>query len=118
MIDLKSFSHIYLYKGIVDMRNSINGLSAKVQNEMKLNPFGRYLFIFSGKKRDSIKILYWDKTGYCLWQKRLEVDKFIWSKNREAEAFEISHEQLQWLLDGYDIWKMRPHAVLNYKYVS
>lgn len=118
MLDLNSFSKIYLHKGITDMRKQINGLAAFVQNEMRLDPFGRYLFIFCGRRRRSIKILYWDRTGYCLWQKLLEKEKFFWPKERDQNQIELSVEQLRWLLDGYDVWRMKPHETLNYKYVS
>lgn len=102
----------------MDMRKQIQGLSAFVQNEMKLNPFENYLFIFSGKRKKSIKILYWDRTGFCLWQKRLEKAKFIWPKQGYDNCVEINSAQLKWLLDGYDIWRMKSHETLNYKYVS
>lgn len=118
MLVSKSFSKLYLYNGFVDMRKQINGLAAFINAEMKLNPFEECLFIFSGKRRRSVKILYWDRTGFCLWQKTLEKDKFIWPKLKDQSSLEISSEQLKWLIDGYDIWRMKPHETLNYKYVS
>ncbi|MCP5057482.1 MAG: IS66 family insertion sequence element accessory protein TnpB [bacterium] len=51
---------VYLYRGIVDMRKSIDGLSAIVEQELGLNPFGVQLFVFCNRKRDKIKVLYWD----------------------------------------------------------
>ena len=66
MIKLEGFSKIYLYKGFIDMRKQINGLAAFVQQELQLNPFEKYLFIFCGKKRVSVKILYWRRTGFCI----------------------------------------------------
>jgi len=118
MIDLKSFTKIYLYRGVVDMRKQIRGLSSFVKNDMQLDPFGRYLFIFCGRKKNSIKILYWDRTGYCLWQKLLEESKFPWPKQRDQTPVELTVEQLRWLLAGYNIWRMKPHEAVNYKYVS
>ena len=61
---------IYLYIDIVDFRKSINGLIVVVEQDMKLNPFRDALFVFCNKKRDKVKILYWDKTGFALWYKR------------------------------------------------
>jgi transposase len=61
---------IYLYMDIVDFRKSINGLIVVVEQDMKLNPFRDALFVFCNKKRDKVKILYWDKTGFALWYKR------------------------------------------------
>ena len=57
---------IYLKTGITDMRKSINGLSGLVQNEMKLNPFESGYFLFCGKTRRILKLLYWDKTGFAM----------------------------------------------------
>ena len=61
---------IYLYMDIVDFRKSINGLIVVVEQDMNLNPFRDALFVFCNKKRDKVKILYWDKTGFALWYKR------------------------------------------------
>ncbi|NDV93153.1 IS66 family insertion sequence element accessory protein TnpB [Alteromonas sp. 345S023] len=62
---------IYLYMDIVDFRKSINGLIVVVEQQMQLSPFRDALFVFCNKKRDKLKILYWDKTGFALWYKRL-----------------------------------------------
>jgi transposase len=64
-------ANIYLYMDIVDFRKSINGLIVVVEQDMNLNPFRDALFVFCNKKRDKVKILYWDKTGFALWYKRL-----------------------------------------------
>ena len=61
---------IYLYMDVVDFRKSINGLIVVVEQDMNLNPFRDALFVFCNKKRDKVKILYWDKTGFALWYKR------------------------------------------------
>ena len=58
---------IYLYMDIVDFRKSINGLIVVVEQDMNLNPFRDALFVFCNKKRDKVKILYCDKTGFVLW---------------------------------------------------
>ena len=61
---------IYLHMDIVDFRKSINGLIVVVEQDMNLNPFRDALFVFCNKKRDKVKILYWDKTGFALWAMR------------------------------------------------
>jgi transposase len=63
---------IYLHRAPVDFRKAINGLSIIVDNEMGHSIFDDGLFVFCNKGRDKLKVLYWDKTGFCLWQKRLE----------------------------------------------
>ena len=67
---------VYLYRGIVDMRKSINGLSAIVEEELGLSPFAPKLFVFCNRGRDKIKILYWDVDGLSIWNKRLERGSF------------------------------------------
>ncbi|WP_299020014.1 IS66 family insertion sequence element accessory protein TnpB [uncultured Photobacterium sp.] len=69
---------IYLYRHFVDFRKSINGLAALVESETTLALDSGALFLFTNKQRDKIKILYWDTTGFALWYKRLEKDKFKW----------------------------------------
>jgi transposase len=97
-------SPIYLKTGITDMRKSINGLSALVQNEMKKNPFEPGYFLFCGKTRRILKLLYWDRTGFALWYKRLEQARFPWPE-KEEEAKSITVEQVEWLLSGIDFFK-------------
>ena len=73
-------TQVYIYTGSVDMRNSIDGLSAKVQGLMGKNPFTGDLFVFSNRYHNMIKVLYWHTNGFCLWMKRLEKGRFKWSK--------------------------------------
>jgi transposase len=90
------------------MRRGINGLSEIVQTASMGDLTGKNLFVFCGKRRHSIKVLYFDRCGYCLWQKRLERDKFPWPKKLTDQIVTLSPEQFAWLLDGYDVWKMKP----------
>jgi len=94
---------IYLHRDSVDFRKSINGLVIIVEQEMELSPFTPALFVFCNKNRDRIKVLYWDQTGFCLWYKRLEKEKFKWPRRYPASMMTLSETQWQWLLSGYDI---------------
>jgi len=94
---------IYLHTDVVDFRKSINGLLAIIESELILNAFSGTLFIFCNKKQDKLKLLYWDKTGFALWYKRLEKHRFKWPKTHELDRLRLSEQQLQWLLGGYDI---------------
>jgi transposase len=67
---------IYLHLEHVDFRKSINGLLGIIESELTLNAFSGALFIFCNKKQDKLKLLYWDKTGFALWYKRLEKQRF------------------------------------------
>ena len=98
---------VYLHRRPVDFRKSINGLSALVEQSMALPVFSGALFVFCNKKRDRIKILYWDKSGFCLWMKRLEEERFKWPE-----------QEFQWLLQGLNISKIKPHKALHYDSVS
>jgi len=69
---------IYLRTGATDMRKSVNGLSSIIQNDMKLNPFRQGYFVFCNKTRRLIKLIYWDRSGWALWYKKLERNKFPW----------------------------------------
>jgi transposase len=105
---------VFLYLGKIDMRKAVNGLSLTVQDELKENIFSENLFVFCNKNKTRIKILYWDKTGFCLWYKRLEEDKFKWPKSKE-QAMMITKEELTWLLSGLDF--RSAHRALNFKEV-
>ena len=93
---------IYLHRDIVDFRKSINGLSLTVEQELAMDVYSSALFVFCNKQRDKLKILYWDRTGFALWYKRLEKQKFKWPKHGE-QTINLSGQQLKWLLSGYDI---------------
>lgn len=118
MRSAEDFQGIFIHRNYVDMRKAINGLCEIVQTAGMGELMGKNLFVFSGKRRQTIKVLYFDKSGFCLWQKRLEVDKFPWPKKFPDEVVKISPEQFAWLLDGYDVWKMRPFAELHFEKVS
>ena len=115
MRSLDAFDGIYLHRGVVDMRKSINGLSLIVSEEMELYLFGRYLFVFCNRRKNKLKVLYWDETGFAMWYKRLEKDRFRWPLKVADEVMTLSPEQLQWLLSGYDILKLKPHKTLQYQ---
>jgi len=106
---------VYLYCHVVDFRKAINGLSLIVEQEMELPLFSECLFVFCNRGRDKIKILYWDKTGFCLWQKRLEKECFKWLKGSGDSHNVITEEQLHWLLQGIDISQIKPHKTLHYE---
>ncbi len=115
---VNSFEKVFIHRDPVDMRKGINGLCEIVQFEMGLDFKGRYLFVFSGRRKDRMKILYFDRSGYCLWQKRLEKENFPWPRKSTEEVVHISTEQMSWLLEGYDIWKMKPFEELSFELVG
>lgn len=105
---------VYLYRGVVDMRKSIDGLSAIVEQELGLSPFKAALFVFCNRRRDKIKVLYWERAGFVLWYKRLEKERFPWPRRDEEGVLQMAGRELNWLLDGLDLFHVRPHADLSY----
>jgi transposase len=94
---------VFLYRDFVDFRKSINGLSLIVEQQMMLSPLTGSVFVFCNKGRDKLKVLYWDKTGFALWYKRLEKDKFKWPKKLNDTSLNLTEQQLHWLFDGFDV---------------
>lgn len=118
MRSLRDFGSIFLHKTPVDGRKQINGLAAIVQGEMGHNPFGGALFVFTTRRRNFLKLLYWNKSGFALWVQRLEEEKFRWPKKMDGDVISLSPQQLEWLIEGYDISRMKPHFSLAYSAVS
>lgn len=115
---LTEFQGVFLHRDPVDGRKAINGLSEIVEQAQMGELSGPHLFVFCGKRRDVIKILYFDKSGFALWQKRLEQAKFPWPKKHDDAILRLTPEQMQWLLDGYDVWKMKPFEKFHFSQVS
>lgn len=116
MIPLPGGTKIFIRTGKTDGRQGINTLAMLAEGTMQQNPFSGNLFLFLNKRGNTIKGLYWDRNGFCLWIKRLEKDKFHWPRGTE-EARELSEKELQWLLDGLDLEKITPHQSRTYSSV-
>ena len=108
---------VYLCREAVDFRKGINGLAALVEEELALDPFSEMLFVFCNRRRNRIRILYWERNGFCLWMKRLEKDRFKWPRRGDKGIITLNGQQLNWLLDGYDLSVMKPHQALHYRSV-
>jgi transposase len=104
MLSISNDTNVYFKIGATDMRKSFNSLTALVQTAMHLDPYSKSVFVFCNKWKRILKILYWDKNGFCLWIKRLETDKFKWPKDSN-DVLSISAEQLSWFLNGLDFTK-------------
>ncbi|MNZ18427.1 IS66 Orf2 like protein [compost metagenome] len=109
---------VYLYPKPVDFRKSIDGLTALVELDIKVAVFDPVLFVFLNKARNRIKVLYWERNGFCLWLKRLEAERFKTSPDASDEAIVLTVQELNWLLDGFDLWRNRPHQVLTPRFVA
>jgi len=109
---------VYLYPKPVDFRKSIDGLAALVELDIKVAVFDPVLFVFLNRHRNRVKILYWERNGFCLWLKRLEAERFKTAPDVTDEAVVLSVQELNWLLDGFDLWRNRPHQVLTPRFVA
>lgn len=112
-----TLSDIYLCQQPVDFRKGINGLVALVEGELGQDLFAERLFVFTNRRRDKVKILYWERTGFCLWLKRLEEARFKWPTFLGGQVATLTGQQLNWLLDGIDLHYVQPHQSLRYKSV-
>ena len=92
---------VYLCRDVVDFRKGINGLAILVEEVLQHDPFSEQLFVFCNRKCDKIKILYWERNGFCLWQKRLERARFKWPRRVANEVVTLNGQQLK-VSDIYD----------------
>ena len=97
--DITAAKEIYIATGYTDMRKSIDGLAAVVQQQFKLDPFKPALFLFCGKRCDRLKALLWEGDGFVLLYKRLENGSFQWPRD-ECACKPISWQQFRWLMEG------------------
>ena len=112
---LDSTTPVYFVLGATDMRKGIDSLSMIVSTYDK-NPLDGTLYVFCSRNRKMIKVLYWDKNGFALYQKRLESDKFLWPDESHG-TLEISLTQLRWLLDGLNPLSTCGHKKISYNSV-
>ena len=97
MIGLPSQGRIYLHRGPIDMRKSFDGLSGLVSGAFEQDPLSGDLFVFLNRRRDLVKVLYWDRDGFALWAKRLERGHFTLP---EGATPEVDRAALALLLEG------------------
>ena len=116
IINMIPANKLYICCGYVDLRRSIDGLAAMVQQVFKLDPCSRNLFLFCGKRSDRIKALYYDGDGFILLYKRLERARYQWPR-RQSEARQITEQQLRWLLEGLSIEQPKALNPVTPRYV-
>src|ERR1035438_3992554 len=104
MMHLPASVRVYLCTSACDMRRSFDGLHALVTQAMQLDAFGGHLFVFANRRRDRIKILYWDRDGFAVWAKRLEQGTYAMPFGEEEERRrEITAAEWGALLSGIDL---------------
>ncbi|MER9363236.1 IS66 family insertion sequence element accessory protein TnpB [Mesorhizobium sp. M0500] len=103
---------VYLHREPIDFRAGINSLAVLVQETMV--PFAPAVYAFCNRRRDRMKLLFFDRSGFVLVLKRLTEDKFRWPRRQET-VVTLTTEQLHWILDGIDIDAMVRHPVRQYQ---
>ena len=93
---------IFVASGPVDLRRSFDGLAAWTREQLQGDPFSGHLFVFRNRRGDRVKILYWDRSGFCLFYKRLEQGVFRLPGSREG-CVELEWAELALLLEGIDL---------------
>jgi transposase len=105
MIHLPASVRVYLCLTPCDMRKSFDSLHALVQEHLELDAFAGHLFVFTSRRQDRVKILYWDRDGFAVWSKRLEEGTYavpVGAGGAERRR-EITAQELGALLSGIDL---------------
>jgi len=105
MIHLPASVRVYLCLTACDMRKSFDGLHHLVRDYLQLDAFAGHLFVFTSRRRDRLKILYWDRDGFAVWSKRLEEGTYAMpvAGSAEEQRREITAQELGALLSGIDL---------------
>jgi transposase len=104
VIHLPATVRVYLCTSPCDMRRSFDGLHALVTDAMQLDAFAGHLFVFGNRRRDRVKILYWDRDGFAVWAKRLEEGTYAMPfAEDDQRRREITAQELGALLSGIDL---------------
>jgi len=107
MLTLPPSVRIFVATGVTDLRRSVDGLSALVREAFGLDPLSGHLFLFRNRRRDRVKILVWDRSGYWVLYKRLERGTFAWPEGDASTPLEIRSADLMLLLSGVDVSRTR-----------
>jgi transposase len=108
MINLLHPVRVFLHAPPTDLRKGFDALSGLVTTAFAQDPTSGHLFLFVNRRRDRVKILYWDRDGLAIWYKRLETGSFqLPAAPRDAMSIEMSSTQLALILSGIDLRSAR-----------
>ncbi|KAJ8133803.1 hypothetical protein OY671_012984, partial [Metschnikowia pulcherrima] len=88
------------------------------ESDIKVEVFNPVSFVFLNRMRSQVKILYWERNGFCSWLKRSEAERFKTKPDAGDEAIESTVDESNWSLDGIDSWRNRPHQDSTPRYVA
>ena len=105
MLSLPPSVRLFVARGATDMRKSFDTLAALVIEVIEEDPQSGHLFLFVNRRRDRLKVLWWDRSGYCLLAKRLELGQFRVFDRADGKtgSFEMSASELALILEGIDL---------------
>jgi transposase len=105
MIHLPASVRVYLCLTACDMRKSFDGLHTLVREHLELDALAGHLFVFTSRRKDRVKILYWDRDGFAMWSKRLEERTYAvpFGDSAKERRQEITAQELGALLSGIDL---------------
>jgi transposase len=108
MLSLAADARIFVVAGATDMRKGFDGLMGIVSGVLEQDPLGGHLFLFVNRRRDKLKILYWDRDGLAIWYKRLEIGTFRFPQAADQQSrVDVTPADLAMLLDGVDLSSVR-----------
>lgn len=108
---------VYLCVSAVDMRKQATGLALMIEQSLGRSVFEPALYVFSNRRKDRVRIVYWERNGLCLWSKRLEKQQFVWPRSVSVTTVTMSGRELNALPDGFDVWG-RGHRTLDIRRVG
>jgi transposase len=110
MLTVSAQTRIFMALGATDMRQGFDGLCGIVIEQLKKDPLCGALYLFINKRRDRMKVLYWDGDGLAIWYRRLEQGTFRFPKvSQENSCVEIRSEEFTMLLRGIDLSSVKRH---------
>jgi transposase len=107
-----TLTQVFLYQQPIEFRKAHQGLCAIIECELGHDPFSSRLYAFTNKRRNKIKYLFWEDNGFVLYYRSLSDEKFKWPK-RDDKVMTLTGQQINWLLDGYDIGTIKSHKKLH-----
>ena len=100
--DISRVQKIYCVTGRTDMRKSFNGLMAVIRDVYRMDPYANAVYLFCGRKKNTLKALYFDRDGFVILQKRLDNGRFQWPRD-QSEVRPLTRQEFRWLMEGLSI---------------
>ena len=103
MVMLPPSVRIFVALQPADLRRGFDGLAALTHEVLDRDPFSGHLFVFWNRRRNRVKVLFWDRNGYALWYKRLERGRFRFASSDDGRCVEMEASELMLLLEGIEL---------------